>query len=103
MLKSKTVFTCCITIITLLCIVDSSLYAFNLDDYDTFKKTKSCAKCDLEGADLEMADLKDANLKGSDLGMANLIGASLRSARLEGAIWIDGSKCKKGSIGKCAK
>jgi len=73
---------------------------------------------DLAGADLSSADLSYAILKGadltnadlreSDLSNADLTGATLKTAKLEGAkldhvIWLDGSVCAIGSVGKCNK
>jgi uncharacterized protein YjbI with pentapeptide repeats len=82
------------------------------------KRTNKCIGCDLSWEDFEGANLEGANLKGADLtGViffnANLTGANLEGAtvyranfaevNLENAIWIDGRKCKKGSIGTCVK
>jgi uncharacterized protein YjbI with pentapeptide repeats len=58
------------------------------------------------GADLRRAVLRDAKLTGAKLQKANLQGAVLedavlRGADLTGAIWIDGSECGPGSIGRC--
>ncbi len=53
---------------------------------------------DLTNADLNHSDLTYANLKNSRLG-----GARLDGAKLEKAIWIDGSVCGPGSVGKCVK
>lgn len=55
---------------------------------------------DLKGANLRLADLTNADLDGADLtyadlGGARLGGTSLNRVKLEGAIWIDGSRCGK--------
>lgn len=60
----------------------------------------------LAGADLERANLSGANLAGADLAGANLYranvaGANLAGANLEGAIWHDGERCARGSVGTC--
>lgn len=85
MLKSKTVFTICIT---LLFTVASPLFAFDEDDLQKLRKTNKCERC----------DLSDAHLPG-----ANLRGANLEGANLSGATWTDGSKCRENSIGHCEK
>ena len=53
---------------------------------------------DLTYADLTNSDLTYANLKNSKLG-----GAKIDGARLEKAIWIDGTVCGPGSVGKCVR
>ncbi len=60
----------------------------------------------LIGADLQLAILRGTDLRGADLAYANLFradlaGANLEGARLERAVWIDGSICRKGSVGQC--
>jgi len=57
-------------------------------------------------ADLRFADLRNANLLDADLSGANLLGANLQNAiltqaRFDGAIWTDGRRCGKDSIGGC--
>lgn len=79
------------------------------------------AYVDLSNADLTKADLRAASLKGAnlvganlqaawlndaDLSFANLTGANLQQANFTGAklskaIWIDGTVCVDGAIGKC--
>jgi hypothetical protein len=46
--------------------------------------SKTCANCDLRGADLRGAKLGNANLQGADLTRANLRGADLTGADLSG-------------------
>jgi peptidoglycan-associated lipoprotein len=63
---------------------------------------------DLVGANLASADLYGANLSNANVKRANLSGANLNGATLSGAIfdhaiWIDGDKCREGSIGMCKK
>ncbi|MCC6207662.1 MAG: pentapeptide repeat-containing protein [Gammaproteobacteria bacterium] len=55
----------------------------------------------LRGADLGGADLTGANLSYADLLGADLTGANLGAVTLDQAIWIDGSVCAPGSIGRC--
>jgi len=67
----------------------------------------------LSGANLSGANLSDANLYGGMLARANLSGAILTNVYLYGVnldnvnlsstTWIDGKKCKPGSIGVCNK
>lgn len=52
----------------------------------------------LTGAQMQNADLSYANLTGADLAQAKLDGA-----RLDHAIWVDGSTCAQGSVGKCER
>jgi len=73
--------------------------AFNKNHLTQLKKTYQCPKCDLRGANLSGANLTFANLQGSNLMAARP--HQLRRANLSGATWIDGRKCKIGSIGKC--
>ncbi|MFI4938564.1 MAG: pentapeptide repeat-containing protein [Candidatus Berkiellales bacterium] len=73
-------------------------------------------KCNLTHTNLQFANLKkanlgDANLEYANINHANLQGANLKNAKiyqatfintnLENAIWINGIRCKKGSIGHC--
>ncbi len=60
----------------------------------------------LVGANLQQADLTYAQLSGADLAYADLSGAQLGGAelvgaRLDNAIWIDGSLCTPGLVGRC--
>ena len=65
----------------------------------------------LEGAKLLAANLQSANLSYAELKFADLRRADLRGAKLEAvnltgaqlgeAIWVDGRKCKEGSVGVC--
>jgi hypothetical protein len=96
--------------------------AFNAQDVQKLNTTNKCSKCDLSGANLEGIDLYGARLDGANLSGANLKGtlfndADLRGANLKGAstdketsfsgaklseaVWMDGSKCKSGQIGRC--
>jgi uncharacterized protein YjbI with pentapeptide repeats len=97
--------------------------AFSFDSADLKKLTTSraCSDCDLTSAnlsnlnlsyadlsgtilmkaDLTNAILCNANLSKANLADAKLDGANLRGANLAKAYWINGKKCKKGSVGKC--
>jgi uncharacterized protein YjbI with pentapeptide repeats len=55
----------------------------------------------LMNANLSGANLADAFLANANLSNANLTGADFSGADLSGAIWTDGTKCEKKSIGEC--
>jgi len=55
----------------------------------------------LIAADLTNARLNDADLRGANLRNAQIDNAQFGKAKLEGATWVDGRKCGKGSIGVC--
>jgi hypothetical protein len=60
----------------------------------------------LTGASLRGADLEGADLEGADLSYANLYNARIERVRLDGArldhaVWVDGSLCTPGSLGRC--
>lgn len=61
----------------------------------------SLERADLEESNLELADLSGANMKMTDLRISGIKGAKLDRANLDGAIWLDGTICAKGSIGLC--
>lgn len=106
------VFTVC----SFLC-APAGVSAFNAQDLQKLNTTNKCSKCDLSGANLEGIDLYGANLSGAnlkgtlfndaDLRGANLKGAStdketsFTGAKLSEAIWMDGSKCRSGQMGRC--
>jgi hypothetical protein len=58
-------------------------------------------RADLAESDLELADLTGANLRGASLNQARLRGARLADSHMDGALWVDRTVCKKGSIGGC--
>ena len=58
-------------------------------------------RADMEETNLELADLSGANLKMTDLRISGIKGAKLDRATFDGAIWLDGTVCAKGSIGLC--
>ena len=62
----------------------------------------------LTGAKFYMADLTGANLTGANLTGAKFYNAilsntNLSEANLSEALWIDGTKCRAGSVGECVK
>ena len=58
-----------------------------------------CAK--VSGANFTAADLSQANLSYIDFRGVALIEVTLTQAFFEHAIWTNGKRCGKGSIGKC--
>ena len=68
--------------------------------------TRSCAGCNLAGADFTDADLTGVNLAGADLTGAifirsNLKGINLLGATLVGATWCNGAICNSSSSTPC--
>lgn len=57
----------------------------------------------LQGADLHNANLQNADLSKADLTGAMIDDANFAGANLVGAVWIDRSECRAGSVGKCVK
>lgn len=57
----------------------------------------------LQGADLRGANLQNADLSKADLTGAMIDNANFEGANLVGAVWIDRSECREGSVGKCVK
>ncbi|MCM0080985.1 pentapeptide repeat-containing protein [Geomonas sp. Red32] len=64
-------------------------------------KQANLERADLADTDLELADLSGANLKGASLNQARLRGTRLVGTRMEGALWIDRTVCRPGSVGSC--
>ncbi len=58
-------------------------------------------KTKLENAKLDYANFNHANLQGANLKNASTHQATFVNANLENAIWTNGIRCKKGSIGSC--
>ena len=92
----------------------------------SYLKYKDLRDANLQGANLRQANFEGANLSGANLNEAILLGANLEGANLEGATitsafltkalvagirlkgasldntyWVNGKKCKPGSIGEC--
>jgi uncharacterized protein YjbI with pentapeptide repeats len=109
----------------------TSLHGFDDAHLSKLKSTNNCRGCDLTDANLTNASLMSADLTGADLSGANmsnaylylanltnakleganltnahLYGARLKGAKVSGAnfsgtTWINGTRCKQQSIGKC--
>lgn len=76
----------------------------NLSECDlanTNLKGAYLSKVNFERAILDFANLSDANLKGANLKNASIFKTNLENANLEGAIWVNGIRCKAGSLGHC--
>lgn len=58
-------------------------------------------KANLEKANLNYANLSNADLQGSILKNATIYQTNFENANLENVIWVNGLKCKAGSIGRC--
>ncbi len=63
------------------------------------KATKSCVRCNLQGADLAGLDLKGVNLEGANLQGAKLSGTNLKDAYLVGATLTEATMPKANLIG----
>lgn len=63
-------------------LANSPSYAFNPEELQELRDSKSCYSCDLSDANLEGVDLRDASLFEANLSRANLSNADLSYARL---------------------
>ena len=108
---------------SMLTLLDAHALGFSDTDLKKVMVHQTCPGCDLSSANLSTLNLSRANLSGSlllkadlrktnlfkaDLRGANLTDAKLDGAHLQGAnlskaYWINGKKCKKGSIGTCKR
>lgn len=76
-------------------------------------RTRTCEGCafyranfnqlDLTGVNLKNAYLAYATFRKTTLYKADLTGADLKGADFSGALWVDGSVCQFGSVGRCIK
>lgn len=73
----------------------------NADLAHSHLQAATLRKANLSGANLEFANFNNANLQGANLNKANVYQASFINSNLEHAIWVNGIRCKKGSIGYC--
>lgn len=64
-------------------------------------KGANLKRANLEKANLDQVNFTNADLRSANLYKARINGAIFTNANLENATWIDGSRCKKGSIGEC--
>lgn len=76
--------------------------AFNQQDVEQLRATRTCSRCDLSGADLSGANLsgvnlRDANLSKTNLSRANLKNADLTGVNLEGAV-LEGANLSNATL-----
>jgi len=64
-------------------------------------KDAKLKRANLERTDLDQVNFTNADLRSANLYKATIKGADFTNANLENAIWVNGERCKKGSIGKC--
>ena len=60
-------------------------------------------RVNFKGASLIEANFNNANLFEADFTGANILNSNFEGANLNNVIWIDGKKCRLGSVGKCIK
>jgi hypothetical protein len=85
-------------------LVDSDLSYADLSGANLARADLRRAKLvgtNLSGANLASASFGAADLTAADMRGANIAGATFRDGTLDRAIWIDGSSCARGSVGKC--
>jgi len=86
--------------------ISANLYESNLEGGIFEKANFSSAnltRVNFKGASLIETSFINSNLFAADLTGANILNANFEGANLSNTIWIDGIKCKLGSIGKCVK
>ncbi len=64
-------------------------------------KGANLKRANLEKAALDQVNFTNADLRSANLYKAHINGAIFTNANLDNAIWINGDRCKKGSIGTC--
>ena len=86
--------------------IKSNLYEANLEG-GLFEKANfssaNLTRVNFKGASLIETNFSNSNLFEADLTGANILNANFEGANLNNVIWVDGSKCNMGSIGKCIK
>tara|TARA_B100000767_G_scaffold263673_1_gene277695 strand:+ start:108 stop:617 length:510 start_codon:yes stop_codon:yes gene_type:complete len=84
----------------------ANLYEANLEG-GNFEKTNfssaNLTRVNFKGASLIEANFKNSNLFEADFSGSNILNSNFEGANLNNSIWIDGEKCKLGSIGLCRK
>jgi uncharacterized protein YjbI with pentapeptide repeats len=86
--------------------IRTNLYEANLEGGIFEKANFSSAnltRVNFKGTSLIETNFNNSNLFEADLTGANILNANFEGANLNNAIWIDGIKCKLGSIGMCVK
>ena len=86
--------------------IRTNLYEANLEG-GIFEKANfasaNLTSVNFKGSSLIETNFTNSNLFEADLTGANILNATFDGANLNNAIWIDGTKCSLGSIGKCNK
>jgi len=86
--------------------IRTNLYEANLEGGIFEKANFSSAnltRVNFKGSSLIETNFSNSNLFEADLTGANILNATFDGANLNNAVWIDGTKCSLGSIGKCNK
>ena len=86
--------------------IRTNLYEANLEGGIFEKANFSSAnltRVNFKGSSLIETNFSNSNLFEADLTGANILNANFEGANLNNAVWIDGTKCLLGSIGKCNK
>ena len=84
----------------------ANLYESNLEGGNFEKSNFTSAnltRVNFSGSSLIDSNFTNSNLFEANFTGANILNASFEGANLNNAIWIDGQKCKLGSIGMCIK
>mgnify|MGYP001292579336 FL=1 len=84
--------------------IKSNLYESNLEGGIFEKANFSSAnltRVNFKGSSLIETNFSNSNLFEADLTGANILNSNFEGANLNNVIWVDGVKCKLGSIGKC--
>lgn len=107
----KRLFTLCVCVLS--AVAGINLYAFDKPSIERMLRTRQCPGCDFYDAPLSRLDLTGVNLRGANLAYASfreatlykadLTGADLRGTVFDGAVWIDGTICQRGSVGSCRR
>ena len=86
--------------------VKTNLYESNLEG-GLFEKANfssaNLTRVNFKGASLIETNFNNSNLFEADFTGANILNSNFEGANLNKTIWIDGNKCRLGSIGKCIK
>ena len=86
--------------------VRTNLYESNLEGGIFEKANFSSAnltRVNFKGSSLIETNFSNSNLFEADFTGANILNSNFEGANLNNTIWIDGIKCKLGSVGKCIK
>ena len=86
--------------------VKTNLYESTLEG-GIFEKadfsSANLTRVNFKGSSLIETNFSNSNLFEADFTGANILNANFEGANLNNTIWIDGQKCKLGSVGICIK